>query len=1076
VTDSGTTDLVENLPSDQPVTVLPVGLWQQIAVRLVVATALGLAVGIAIVHNLPNTVVRKTDVVGYPAARGFDIHRMRNVYFLWTLLVPLVILAAYHLLPRVVPRLSPHRTLPTVRVQRDRSPPQPRVQRAYPGLIGRAGLVGCVLGLEASVVATRWHWAPSALVLGGGAGLAALAYGTVFVSERRGGSRDWLAHGLLVAASLASFAGLYLVSRSTWIVVRESHQRVAMAWLPGFPAGAFVVVVSVATLRSWQKFGASHAERRLVIFGVGSVAIFLLAAYLPGTIGAPDLFHNGEQLAGGALLRSGLFPWRDFLAIHGLALDSVFPSVSSYMFGDSYWAVIAGNALLFEPLCLVGFYLVAATLLERRWVLLSTFALSLTLGSSVAGGLLAITHRRMLLYPFLLVVMIGFLRKGTWTRGITFTALFFVLVIASPEAALLLFGLPPALIASELYGWKRGQPLVRRFRRTGIFAVTGALLTLLFVVVLARKGAVDDFVYTLTTFSVDHILTGAFPLLWGAFTFAVATYGVPLSIVLCLGHFVWRLRSRRSMRPEDWVMLGASLSLAPYYTKFLDRGDNHVFQPWSMAIPVLLYLVLRASELIEYAWSLVGPTASGTRVRSVIGFVVLVALMFPWLPPWRANWKQVTRLGAHYQADAAQDPPMPRAGYTVPSALWDQEIPDLDKIFSSITGRKLSVFDFTNQPGLYYYFLGLKSPTRYFHVSMAIRRRNQVDLIAELEAARPDVVVFDSANGGLPNWDGLWNQVRHYEVSEWILRRYDPWLQVHGQTLFARRGLDLPRDSAAFASLKGSVVTDVDVAESPPECTWFESGSRLDVGPTGAPRRLETQRAGAVATITGWAAADRRPARNIFAVASGQIVAAAKPTIPRPDAASVASIAPETLAGFTMSVPLITTGGVAPAMTLVAEYSDGSLSTLPAIAGAEGVSDLAAAAAPAFVGQVQQLGAGIVERVEWSMAADDGSILFTNGKRHVVERVGWPSDASSYHTFTIGALDGGALESDDFRLTRSLVTEAGSITLQSVKGNKSLTIPGASCGLWYGVRTQWLYLIHDRNIAGGIDFSLAKRG
>ena len=49
-------------------------------------------------------------------------------------------------------------------------------------------------------------------------------------------------------------------------------------------------------------------------------------------------------------------------------------------------------------------------------------------------------------------------------------------------------------------------------------------------------------------------------------------------------------------------------------------------------------------------------------------------------------------------------------------------------------GPDARLLDFTNQPALVYSLLGLDSPTRYFHVSMAIRAPNQADLIDELEA------------------------------------------------------------------------------------------------------------------------------------------------------------------------------------------------------------------------------------------------------------------------------------------------------------------------------------------------------
>ena len=50
----------------------------------------------------------------------------------------------------------------------------------------------------------------------------------------------------------------------------------------------------------------------------------------------------------------------------------------------------------------------------------------------------------------------------------------------------------------------------------------------------------------------------------------------------------------------------------------------------------------------------------------------------------------------------------------------------------------------TRRP-LFYSLLDERSPTRYYHVSTAIRAESQDDLIDELRAARPDLVVFDNA-------------------------------------------------------------------------------------------------------------------------------------------------------------------------------------------------------------------------------------------------------------------------------------------------------------------------------------------
>src|SRR6202011_4573857 len=95
-----------------------------------------------------------------------------------------------------------------------------------------------------------------------------------------------------------------------------------------------------------------------------------------------------------------------------------------------------------------------------------------------------------------------------------------------------------------------------------------------------------------------------------------------------------------------------------------------------------------------------------------------------------------------------------------------------------------SLFDFTNQPGLYHYILRRQPATRYYHVSMAVRRSTQLDLIEELDRTRPKLVVFDTESNGLPDWDGVPNEVRHYEISRYILHHYRPLARLHGQVFY----------------------------------------------------------------------------------------------------------------------------------------------------------------------------------------------------------------------------------------------------------------------------------------------------
>jgi hypothetical protein len=167
---------------------------------------------------------------------------------------------------------------------------------------------------------------------------------------------------------------------------------------------------------------------------------------------------------------------------------------------------------------------------------------------------------------------------------------------------------------------------------------------------------------------------------------------------------------------------------------------------------------------------------------------------------------------------------------------------------------------------------------------MAVRRSTQLDLIEELDRTRPKLVVFDSESTGLPDWDGVPNEVRHYEISRYILRHYRPLARLQGQVFYGRNDLSLesrvPRGSA-------EMVTASEAYSQARTCDWgyaprfwrgegFEIGPAVERGTTIVAHRL---------TMSGWAADAHalKPARQMVVVAQGTLLARATPALHRPD-------------------------------------------------------------------------------------------------------------------------------------------------------------------------------------------------
>ena len=256
-----------------------------------------------------------------------------------------------------------------------------------------------------------------------------------------------------------------------------------------------------------------------------------------------------------------------------------------------------------------------------------------------------------------------------------------------------------------------------------------------------------------------------------------------------------------------------------------------------------------------------------------------------------------------FTPEVAAEPGVERLGFARIDAMPPSVVDDLRVVLDSL-GPDTRMFDFTNQPGVVHYLLGLESPTRYPHVSMAIRSTNQDDLIDELAGDPPELVLWWSSTLGIPAWDEIINPVRHYDVSQWLLERYRPWFAVDGEVLYVRNDLEPPAVDDLAARLTG--VPYADVAGSTPACDWGTAPMFLDsadrVGEGGV--TLPSSTIDRTATLSGWVGTvGGEPATVVLAVgADGRELARAQVGAARADVPAEAGGG--TASAFSVAVPL----------------------------------------------------------------------------------------------------------------------------------------------------------------------------
>jgi hypothetical protein len=875
----------------------------RLALILLTAAATAAVLARAIWMRLSSELHVRTDIVGYPTFENFNIERYFQRYWLVVAFVPLVTLGLFLVLDRIVPGSRPNRSQrPRADTQHSAMP----TNRSW-GIVGRVGLVGAILAAEIAIVIRQepdWIWT---------IGLPAMTlYGVVIASAGRWidalPGKDAWERSAAANALAAPFmiVGLLAVAARTSVVGPD--RAWSFDWLPGWLALVLALIaLGWIAAQMYRRVPPTVIDRSVALAISGPLAIFLSVSWLPGALGHMDMFHEGESLAAAELVRDGAFPWRDLIFIHGLLVDVLTPLIGMTVFDDSRWGVRAGGAVLLIPFYWIVIYAFCAYLFRSNWLFLLTSQIAVF--ASVAGieaskfDFLFGAELRFLLLPLVLITLIALLRRATAARAALFAGTTLIQAILSPEAAIagVIFFL--AVVAYEAVGSQRRLPLRQRFRRTGMTIVFGLAQLAVWCAFLAWHGALDEFFNVYLTFSSSHELTGGLPLQpTGTNAYWLAMYVPPAAALVMLGLIAALAIRRQRVSAADWGLAAMALFVLVYFHKFVTRPDAaHAFQVAAVGLPLVLYVVFRLVEGIDNLLARIEIPKLNFRIprAATIAALVLVAAINAAVIG-RTLESQPTRL--HATTHGA--PELRAVGFAAPGAVDLTLVRDLGELARFYLKPGDTVFDFSNAPALFHYILELKPGTRYYHVSMAIRRKTQLDLIEELEHSRPKLV-FYTGSVGLPSWDGVSNSIRHYDVSEWILRRYRPVAASHGFLVMVPKSSPSPPLTGLRPRLVEPPTTDFLHSLSPP-CNWGYAPTFLTPEPESDRTALTLRPENVEAlTVRGWAVDPyaRKPARLALVALGERIVGWATPQFSRPDIEQ--SLGSETFkqSGFQVEVP-----------------------------------------------------------------------------------------------------------------------------------------------------------------------------
>jgi hypothetical protein len=1046
---------------------------RRVLARLAIAVAVSGSIWLLLVNLASPTLPRHIDIVGWPSYFDYNYLPSFWKYRLAVYVFPAVSIVLYALLSRWGPfrrteqprRRGPVELLDGV----DESAERSSVGESQDGPWPQWTKIPRVLVPAAVVVVAAGS-------VHGGIGLRALASGAGYVAlvaliaaayaraTNHGRSRQgvfWSALALVNGVGGCSIAllGLWYISAHT--VVHTPTGDEAWPWFPFWLAGVGVVAATAWAVRERRRGRSARAiEGSMVTVVVGAVLLFLVVSKLPAPVAFFQGFDDAWEMTGSKLLEQGTVPWRDSMFVHGLWPDVLTGTVGRAVFGDTVWGVFAIHSVILGPLAWVILYLYACWISNaNRWfaMLFGVTAVGASLLPTLLYG-----AERFIAVPIVLILLGETLRRRSAAWAVGMTTVLAVQAVLVPETSFVALAVVTCVVAAELVHRRPGVGIWRALRLTRWCAATGAVLLLVLAGILLSIGALGAFVEYYLVVAPGHNETGAMPASYLSLRelgFLVIEFGL---VMATIGATAVRLARRGNWYARDWVGVATAGFMVIYIEKAIGRLDSpHVWQNFGAALPLVVYWAWRALHGLGRAAEQLSPVETARRRWPGLiwhpanaPLAMALALMIfahPVLLKDAANG-----MAGQHRLTAVADTAY-RLGYVQPGAMDPDLLPDLDVVLDTYAGAGGAVYDLTNSTGQVHYLLGHNPGTRFLLVALAVTPYAQQLVIDDLEKSRPAVVIFDAerARMGLAKWDDITNNVRHYLLSEYLLRNWTPVLRTHGALVMVRN--DLAAEARPVPRL--AVPPQVsDLYFSGPTCDWGAAANYLPVATTGAPIRAPVRPVGqqSVVTVKGWASDPTTGAgAKAVVVANGDVVIdSVTPDQARPDVASVLGI-PTTAVGFTYSG---LTGGTA-APTFYAEGVDGRLYPLRESPGA---------AAPVLTFadgrsvSTETVTAGRVESVA-SAVATVGRVDLPAGTRLTDYDLITLSSGSA----TLGA---GSVAVTD--AVGALLHDISARTLP-ISGPE-ITMRVGSCPQWYGYdSTRPLYIV-QRDVAPITSVTLAR--
>lgn len=489
-----------------------------------------------------------------------------------------------------------------------------------------------------------------------------------------------------------------------------------------------------------------------------------------------DLFHRGEALGPASEFLRGDLPYRDVFILHGLLENGFLDAWLMNFFGREA-AVSILRTVITGSLTLPVLYGMGLVLFRRIPAALLT----------VLIGMVTFADNQRIVFHLLVVLAILLaIRRDSRGWGfaagvITGVAIFYSLDIGMYSFATLLAA-PPAL---ALLTRRRTTPLWI----AGLAGVVAGAAP--FAIYLLSIGVFAIFIeesFVTLPRIIEPIWSLPYPDLGRRFRSDLSLTGLtgfvlgeemrfvlnPLVLAAAVSVIVARWRANASdFSTQALITLTIAGLLAQ--RSALGRADfRHQYFAAYLIAPLLLLLVVAAWRRLREARIDGGGTAFLMLLVPVALLCAFVALWVPDLINARLHATIQYRPRTSGLGFEDQQAETVRTRIEAVSAAIRQLVP---------AGRP--IYDFSNQPA-FYFFADRPNPTRFFQVPIAATEEYQSEVISDLRAAKPQIVIRESPEA-YDRFDAIENETRAPRLAHFIDSHWEYYRTVRGVELWMRR-------------------------------------------------------------------------------------------------------------------------------------------------------------------------------------------------------------------------------------------------------------------------------------------------